>query len=112
EGRVFGHLDGPLDLIHGIDSTALVRIDNVQHRGSTAKVVARVDRRMHGVKLHSLGLEPAADLLDVLFLVIVEVAACRKDLDALSSAARKSVQHAGMQPLLDMNKAGDGSQHQ
>jgi hypothetical protein len=95
ERDLLGNLECPLDLIHRIDATALLRMNHV-HRRRPAPPHLRIGikRCVHRERLGRIRPEPFREFADVRPTGVIEVLPRGKQLHALCSGAGKNVQQA------------------
>ena len=109
ERDLLGNLERPLDLIHRIDATALLRMNHV-HRRRPAPPHLRIGikRCVHRERLGRIRPEPFREFADVRPTGVIEVLPRGKQLHALCSGAGKNVQQARMQPVIEKNVRRNG----
>ena len=86
KGNLLGDFEGALDLVHAIDASGLLRMDDVDAgRTAAAHFVIGIERRVHGEGLGLVRPEPLGEVADGAAVGVVEVLARGEKFDSLGT---------------------------
>ena len=101
EGELLGGFQGALDLVHGRDAAALLRVQQVDGgRAGAAHLAVGIERGVHRKGVSGLERNHAASSVDLLAAGVVEVLARGKDLDRLRAGSVGELQQPRVQALI------------
>jgi len=112
EWDAFGHIEGPLHFVDGVEATDALGIGN--RDGDAAFAAGRqvaLRRRVQRVKLEMILAERVSQLPNLLLVAVIEMARGAKDFDCVDFRARNFRQKPRRHGLVDVAVGGEDAAH-